>query len=351
MIVAEDLKQIIFFFFWKTQVDRLFRYLNRRKILILAYHGVTRNEYDIPLWTQLPVKAFEKQIKYLGQRYNFISLEQAVQSIKFGVDFPEKPAVITFDDGYRNNLTIALPILKKYRLPATIFVTAGYVGSSRLMPLDEAYVILNSSKKSVSFTIPGLGLGTLSTDTPKNLFDSYQKLVNRLKRFPVEVQVNFLGILREVLDCDHDQDDICLVNEFRLLSRDEIQGLLETGLIQIGAHTVSHEILTNVSLEKATREVVDSKSILQEMLGRNIDLFAYPNGTEADYNEGHIECLKENGFSGSVTTIPRLNKKLTNPYRLGRFCIGSDSSASLGHFALRLSGFITSMKSLGGRYP
>ena len=275
-------------------------------------------------------------------------MEQAVKSIKSGVDLPEKPAVITFDDGYKNNLTIALPILKKYRLPATIFVTAGYVGSSRLMPLDEAYIILNSSKKGGSFTIPGLRLGTLSTDTPQNLSDSYQKLLNRLKRFPVEVQVKFLNILREVLNCDPDQDDVRLVNEFRLLSRDEIRSLLETGLIQIGAHTVSHEILTNVSLEEAAREVVNSKSILQEMLGCRIDLFAYPNGTEADYNEEHIECLKENGFSGSVTTMPRLNKKFMNPYRLGRFCIGSDTSTSFGHFALRLSGFITAMKSLRG---
>lgn len=339
-------KEIIFYILWKMQVDRLFRHFNHKRILILAYHGVTKKKYEIFPWPQIHVNIFERQIKYISQRYNVISLIHAAECIMSKVDLPRKPAVITFDDGYRNNYTVALPILRKYGIPATIFVTAGYVGSSRILPLDEAYAILFRTQKVRSFSMPQIGLDALYIDTPQKVLEAYQQVVCQLKGFSAKKQKEYLDMLREALEIDKFDNQLDIIEDFRLLSWDEIRSMLETGLIHIGAHTVSHEILTNLSVREAVEEIVDSKSILQENLGCTINLFAYPNGSEADYDDRHIECLKENGFICSVNTTPKLNKIFEDPYRLGRICIGPDSSSNPSHFALRVSGFIPAMKSL-----
>jgi peptidoglycan/xylan/chitin deacetylase (PgdA/CDA1 family) len=166
-----------------------------------------------------------------------------------------------------------------------------------------------------------------------------------LKRFRVEKQKKYITMLKEMLDSNHERKDV--VEEFLLLSKEEVTTLLGTGLIDIGAHTVSHEILTNISPKEAQNQIVESKDIIEKYFGEEISLFAYPNGTELDYSDEHIESLKESGFNCSVTTTPKLNDLQGNPYRLGRMSVGPDYSSNLNYLALRASGFISVLKSNG----
>ena len=329
----------------KIQVDRLFRYLNRKKILILAYHGVTKREFQIPPWTLILLNTFEHQIKFIAEKYNIISLKQVVEGMKNGNSLPENPAVITFDDGYKNNLTLALPILQKYRVPATIFLTAGYIGSKEILPLDEVYLVITHPKNRSPITISEIGLGPLLLDSEEAILKSYYECVRVLKSFPTKEQKIYLALLKEMLESDYEKRDI--VEEFRLLSHEEIEKLSKSGLIDFGAHTVSHEILTNISLEEAENEIIGSKDIIEKYLDEAITFFAYPNGTEADYNNEHIKFLEENKFICSVTTVPKLNTIKDNPYRLGRMSIGPGHSSNLNQLALRASGFISALKSDG----
>ena len=343
----EAIKRIIYFALWKLQADRLFRHINQKKVLILAYHGITDRQYKIAPWTQIHLRLFKQQMRYIKRRYTVISLKDAVDSIRYGKDLPQNSVVITFDDGYRNNLTTALPVLEKFRIPATIFVTAGYVGSSKILPSDEVYITLLNSKKIGPINIPEMGLGPLFIDTPENLLDTCLTVDKNLKKFPAKSQVRLLSILRRIFGYNL-EGDFGLIEDCRLLSWDDIRVLLKKDFIQIGAHTVSHEILTNVSHEEARREIIDSKSVIEEKLNCRISMFAYPNGTAADYDDNHIEHLKENGFICGMTTIPKLNNAFDNPYHLGRFSIGHNSSSRLSNFSLRVSGAIAALKSLNG---
>jgi peptidoglycan/xylan/chitin deacetylase (PgdA/CDA1 family) len=324
-------------------VDRLFRYLNRKKILILAYHGITKRKFRIQPWTLLPQERFEQQIKFIKEKYNIITLKQAVAGITNGNRLPENPAVVTFDDGYKNNFTLALPILQKFGVPATIFLTAGYIGSKEILPLDEVYLVITHSKKRSPITLLEIGLGPLFFDSEEALFESYLRTVHILKGFRAEKQKKYITLLKETLDSNHERKDV--VEEFLLLSKEEVTTLLGTGLIDIGAHTVSHEILTNISLEEAENEIVESKDIIEKYFGGEINLFAYPNGTESDYNDEHVEYLKRNEFVCSVATVSKLNGVEDDRYRLGRMSIGPDYSSDLSQFALRTSGFISAANS------
>lgn len=346
MIKRDFLKKLAIPAIKFLQIDRLFRYLNRRKVLILAYHGVTKNKYNIPPWTLIPVDIFEQQIEYISKRYNIITLQEAVEGM-INDDLPLNAAVITFDDGYKNNLTIALPILKKYRTPATIFLTAGYIGSNDILPLDEVYLIVICSENRNAVTIPEIGIGPLFFDTNDAMLKSHNEIIQTLKRFSTREIKNYLEVLKRLLGSNDYKSNPDIIEDFILLSWEDIETLIKTDLIQFGAHTASHEILTNLSLKDACEEIKQSRIIIQNKLGKEINTFAYPNGKEFDYNSEHIQYIRDNGFICSLTTIPKLNDMHENLFQLGRICIGPDFSSNSSHFALTVSGLIASWKSIG----
>jgi peptidoglycan/xylan/chitin deacetylase (PgdA/CDA1 family) len=339
------LKKIGFLLFRAFQAHRISRFLNRDKLLILAYHGITKKNYEINPWIQIPLDAFEKQILYLKQRYSIIPLERAAEIIRNGKRLPKNPAVITFDDGYKNNYTVALPILEKYSVPATIFVSSGYIGTNKILPLDKAYLFITALKGSKPLTFPEVGLGPLLFYTNEDIANSVDATIKCLKNFPVKKQENILNTLEGFLPNNiYSNNDI--LEDFLLLSWSEIKNLLDTGLISVGAHTVTHDILTNLTPLEAARQIDDSKSFIQENTKGKVTLFAYPNGTEADYNIDHISHLKASGFMCSVTTTPVFNNADCNLFKMGRFSIGPELSADINHFILKTSGFLPSLKTL-----
>lgn len=342
---SNALKRIVFPILKSFQVDRLFQYLNREKVLILAYHGITRKKYKTPPWILITEESFEKQIKYVSRRYKVIPLEQAVNAFVSDGHLPKNTAVITFDDGYRNNYKFALPVLQKYKVPATIFMTAGYIGTDDILPMDEAYLVVAHSGNRSPLAFPEIGLGSLYFDTDEAILGSYNRTVSFLKKYPASEQKKYLKILKDALGSEYEHMDVR--EDFLLLSWEEIGELVSTGLVQVGAHTLSHQILSSVSFEEAEKEIIDSKYTLQKHIGHEITLFAYPNGAPEDYNIEHIRLLKENGFICSVTTTAKLNQPDDDPYQLGRICIGPELSNSLSHFALKVAGFTFAMKPNG----
>jgi hypothetical protein len=127
--------------------DNLF---GSEKVRILLYHRVLdlqreKNLYSLP-GIIVSVKMFDEHVKYLFKNYNVISLENLVDSLKNNLPFPKKGVVITFDDGWRDNYSFAFPILKKYNLPATIFLTSGYIGTNKTFWPEQVISVLKSEK-------------------------------------------------------------------------------------------------------------------------------------------------------------------------------------------------------------
>jgi peptidoglycan/xylan/chitin deacetylase (PgdA/CDA1 family) len=326
-------------------IDGIFRFCNREKVLTLAYHGVTQSNFSLPCPTLIPVDIFEEQIAFLSAKYKIVSLRQIVQSLAAGEKLPQNAAVITFDDGYKNNLTLALPILEKYHVPATIFVTAGYVGQEKILPMDEAYFLVIQAKGRPSCSINEIGLGPLYFESTSQLVMSYKKIVSTLKQFHQEEQKRYIHLLRELLHLGPLVCDASTLAEFGIVSREELRTLSESSLIDIGAHTVNHQILSRVDIKIAAEEIIKSKCMLQEYTGKNVDLFAYPNGAAGDYNNDHIAILKKNGFICSVTLDPKMNTHSADLNRLGRVCVGYDFAFSRSEFAMKTSGSIHAIKS------
>jgi peptidoglycan/xylan/chitin deacetylase (PgdA/CDA1 family) len=309
------------------------RKLTESQVGILLYHRVCpRNDN----WSLKPFnpESFERQMEYFYQNYEILPLNRLVQYIHQGKSFPDKSVVITFDDGYKDNYLYAYPILKKYHIPATIFLTTGHIGSSKLFWFDEvSYVIQLTTFNQLEFE--ELGSYPLRTEIDK--FRASHIIINKLKKLPEERKRRLIEKLINTCQVDIPAN----LGKELLLSWDEIEEMHGDG-VAFGAHSVNHPILTNLPLEEAQREILRSKKDIEEKLGQTVTAFSYPNG---DFNPEIIKFIKDNFICAVTAGIPKLITSKNNPYELNRIQVPEDFNkfkvvlSELYH-DLRLSRFI-----------
>lgn len=296
--------------------------LTYSQVAILMYHRVSSG--DPPWYHGVVVKQedFEREIVYLCKVAQIVSLDLLVERISQGEPVPSRAACITFDDGYKDNYTFAYPILRKYNVPATIFLTTGYIGRS--WPFHKArFAIWNTHV--TKFKVKGLGSYCLNSLSDR--LSVMQRIEHLLDELPAREKNRAIETLLKVLDADLPSR----FEECHTLSWDEILEMSQNG-ISFGAHTVTHTTLTKLPIEEAREEIIQSKNDIEKRLGAPCTLFAYPNG---EFNTKIIELLKENGFTGAVTIIPGMITKRATPFMLNRITAGSDFYT----FNAYLSGF------------
>ena len=279
------------------------------QIVILTYHriGPYNNTWLLP---PTSTSDFEKQMKYLSKTHKIIPLNNLAETLQEEKSSNEKLAIVTFDDGYKDSYLYAYPVLKKYKIPATIFLITGHIGKGDLFWFDKIrYLLWYTKIKNIKID----DFGEFLSDSIDNKLKSMFIIVEKLKKIPNERKNYILEELEDICKIDIPSD---LGKEF-ILSWDEIIEMRENG-INFGAHTVTHPILTMVSLERAKFEISKSKKDIEKRLNQNINTFCYPNGALEDFNNQIIEIIKNNGFSCAVTTIPIINSSKTDLYKLGR---------------------------------
>ena len=302
-------------------IFRLSSWVNRNKLTILMYHGFSRLQDNLSLTDcegkHLNITEFENHLKLITKYCTPISLEEA----KLNKKLPPNPIVLTFDDGYQNNFLYAFPLLKKYKVPATIFVTTGFVDRTNYLWTDRLEFIINHSHtNNIEFLWEGKKLiFELSNDEQK--ITTIISIKNYLKALSESKKLLFLDKLQADLKIEYNWDKIPSL--LLPLAWDEIRIMKENGLITIGSHTVTHPILTNCSYKQQRNEIMLSRQRIIEELGEDCTLFAYPNGEINDYNHETIGLLKESGYMGAVTTVVGyIDKSNRDNFQLNRFGTG-----------------------------
>ncbi|MCK4818805.1 polysaccharide deacetylase family protein, partial [bacterium] len=257
---------------------------------------------------------FEKQMKCLLRTHKIISLEKLARAIVEKRALPERAAVVTFDDGYKDNYTNVFPILKKYNIPATVFLTTGHIGTDNLFWWDKiGYILCNTKLKRLELE----DFGDISLPSKGNISQSLDKIINRLNRTPEDKKCDLIEKLVEISDVDIPKG----MGRNVILSWEEVKEMNENG-INFGAHTVTHPILTRLSAKQAKHEIVQSKKDIKRRLNKPVTAFSYPNGLTDDFNAEIIDLLKESGFICAVTRIPKMIISKTDLYELGRLFPG-----------------------------
>ncbi|MDZ7333336.1 MAG: polysaccharide deacetylase family protein [candidate division KSB1 bacterium] len=234
--------------------------------------------------------------------------------------------VITFDDGYQDNYTNAFPILKKYAVPATIFLSTDPIQNGTRLWYDAIQeTILGSSQKHIDLS--AFGLGEFEIITAKQKDHAIHQITDHVKKFMNGCRKEEIT---EYLETRYSTNDDAGNSQWLMLNWDQIKEMARSG-ITFGAHTMTHPILTQISTEEAQREIQLSRKIIEENIGMKVDLFAYPNGNADDYNDKIIDLVKSEGFSAACTLIPGVNRR-NNLYALYRLGIDNEFTGISNHF-------------------
>ena len=223
-------------------VHGLARRLHRNRLLICCYHGLRDDEDPGRHWLLLPRKEFARQLRYLRSHYRCIPLDQGVEELRSGT-LDANTACVTFDDGYRTNLTIGLRLLERFEIPATIYLTTGLIGTDKLLWNTELELaIWNTPEDSIDLS--ELGLGVRSLEDAQSRPEIATQACGVLKQRPYEERKRLIAQLHESLSS---QSDSPQRNAFTLLSWSEVSAMEATGLIRFGGHTRYHDILRSQS--------------------------------------------------------------------------------------------------------
>lgn len=277
------------------------------RLSVLIFHRVLARKDE--LHVDLPdVAQFNRILSWLRSWFNVLALDEAVSQWKAGT-LPPRAAAITFDDGYADNLTQAVPVLRRHGMSACFFIATGYLDGGRMWNDTVAEAVRACPQGTLDLADLGLGVYEL-----KDMHDRRRtvlELLPRIKHLP--------GLQRQSLADQIGQRVAIPLPSDLMLTTGQLKALRNAGM-QIGAHTVSHPILTRLDPKAAQEELANSKQHLEDILKEPVDLFAYPNGVpDQDYSAVHANMALELGFTAAFTTSPGAVRSGSSAYELPRF--------------------------------
>ena len=301
-----------------------FRFANRNKALILTYHRFGELRDGV----KTSVHAFARQLDYLASHYRVVPLSTLADLMSGGRELPPSLAALTIDDGYLDAYEIAFPILRRYGVPATLFLTTGFVDRNCWMWTDKLrYLILKTRATRLDADLGGKQL-RISLSGRASRLKAATDLNSRLKAMPDELKEDAINRIASSLRVTLPEVP---PHEYFPLSWDQAREM-ESGGVEIGSHTVSHPILTNISEAHLRTELTESKARLEAELGHPVTLFCYTNG---DYDARVRRAVEEAGYRCAVTVEPGLNDSLSDMLLLKRVHTEQD----FARFAQSTSGF------------
>jgi len=292
------------------------------RLTVLIFHRVLP-EPD-PLFPGEPdAVRFQTQMHWIKTWFNVLPLPEAVERLRAG-SLPARAAAITFDDGYADNFTVALPILRRAGLPATFFIAAGYLDGGWMW--NDTVIDLIRKAEGPDLDLLQFKLEHYPVGTLEDRRRSLEQLLGKLKYLEPGRRNDLVAELAGVANIEPPRD--------LMLTTDQVRALAAAGMT-IGAHTVSHPILTRMAEHEARAEMTESRQRLEAITGSKVTLFAYPNGKPGtDYTAAHVRLAREAGFEAACSTGWGAATKGCDIFQIPRFTPWDRSG---WRYALRLA--------------
>jgi len=276
-------------------------------VLVLCYHRVTRVAGDANAIVVSPER-FRAQLAYLKAHYPILRFEESWQGVR------RPSVVVTFDDGYADNLSEALPILDELGVPATFFVSTGELGGGEFWWDALERQVTGPGRQPGTLTLEFAGA---SQSWPSATKDERQALFRTLhNRCLGSDPASRQEILRQVAAWAGDCDSSPEVN--RQLTVPELRQLAAHPDVTIGAHSVSHQRLAGLTVEEQRREIAGSGLLLAQLLGREVRVFSYPFGQADDFDDTSVDLCREAGYVKAAAAFPGEAHRWTDPFRIPR---------------------------------
>jgi peptidoglycan/xylan/chitin deacetylase (PgdA/CDA1 family) len=328
-----------------------FRRAARTGPVVLTYHGILPAGYKVidPALDGNLVNAdsFREQLRILKKQYNVISPREFLLWCETKHELPPRSVLLTSDDGLRSSLFDMLPVLREFGLECLFFVTGASLGQTATMLWYEELALMFLAAP-VSFSLELLEIGLQAEVRQQEKHSFWWELVRKLSQFEMNRRRTLLGRIRmqlglsEQWDAEYCEDPV-LSRRFLMLNLAELRQLAEAGMC-IGAHTLSHPILSQATLEDAWKEIFESKRGLEDALGQEVWALAYPFGNSSSVTSRESQMAKQAGFKSAFLNTGGGVGPLTPRLALPR--VHTTAAMSLAEFEAHISGFHRSMQEL-----
>jgi peptidoglycan/xylan/chitin deacetylase (PgdA/CDA1 family) len=321
-----------------SAVSQIARWLGKRpseSVLVLVYHRIARAPSD-PWSLAVTPEHFAEHLEVLWRHAVPLRLQQLSRALAKRTTPPGRAVVVTFDDGYADNLHNAKPLLERYDVPATVFLPSGFIGSENEFWWDELDRLLlhpgrlpKHLRLQINGKIHRWHLADAARypraefrrhrqwraweEAPTPRHSLYKSLWKMLHRAANDERRTVLIELRRWAGVDGK----CR-SSHPLLTFEQASDLANGDLIEIGAHTVNHPSLSSLSLESQRNEIVDSKARLEDIVGSPVTSFAYPYGKRSDYSAQTVALVREGGFTCACSNFPGRVTRSTDAFQLPR---------------------------------
>lgn len=292
---------------------------------ILNYHRV--NDFNDPFTIDsVAAVDFENQMRYLSKHYHVLALDDIYDHMAGNRHLPGQCLAVTFDDGYADNYTFAYPILKKYNLPAAIFLTVDCIETQTSLWFDQILSAFKATHKK-RFACP-ITKAVFEIDNMEKKLHTAHIMLEQLKKTDnAQRKKSVLDVLKELgISSTKAQDASTLLTWLRIKEMGRHN-------ITFGSHTMTHPILANLPVSELDWELTTSRQVIEHKIDKAVRFFAYPNGKPRDFNESIVQTIKQAGYKAAVTTVPEINTPVTDLFTWGRYRPWQNE---VDHFSLAL---------------
>jgi peptidoglycan/xylan/chitin deacetylase (PgdA/CDA1 family) len=366
--VSPALKHIVFPALSKSGY---LRYAAAAGPAVVTYHGVFPAGYKIRNMALdgnlVHSGALRRQLRLLKQHYNVISPEeflhwselqwgQTEPSEKAGAEasslLPPRSILLTCDDALRNTFTEMVPILRDSGVSCLFFATGGSARSTDEAPnmlwYEELYLMLLHAGNPIALDLPDARISVSVSPAAKRKHDCWWNLVENLSQFSAESRLEFLNRIRQQLRLSENwrlqfDQNPTLAARFLTLDRSGLQQLAAAGMT-IGAHTLSHPVLSRAPDDLAWQEISESKSALEKALGQKVWAFAYPFGTTETVTRRDLQFAERAAFRCAFMNSDG-GFGATN-YRFAFPRVHVTADMTLSEFEANFSGFYRTLRTL-----
>lgn len=279
----------------------------RARLSVFVFHRVLA-QAD-PLFPGEPdVDRFDDILGWLAQWFHVLPLDSAARMLRSGA-LPARAAAITFDDGYADNATHALPILQRHGMQATFFVATSFLDGGRMW--NDSVIEAVRAFRGKALDLRDAGLGSYGLESEEQRGIAIDALLGHIKYLEPRERQDAVAHVVDVAGAS--------LPDNLMMRSEQVLALRNAGM-QIGAHTCSHPILEKIPDGQAQSEITNSKTSLESLLGEPVSLFAYPNGKPGvDYSARHVAMVRQAGYVAAVSTAPGAAMQTTDIHQLPRF--------------------------------
>lgn len=293
-------------------------------LTILCYHGVTKQKsYGIENYSQKHIshETFREQLRIIKNSCQVISMNDVVDIYKNKINIKDNLIAITFDDGFKNNIEIAVPILEEFNFEATFYITSGLIGTNKLFWVDQLENSINHYKKE-----------NLKIDLNSEVFDfqtktKYDKIktLNKIKKYCKQAKNNEKNRVVDYVNqlCEGDRTNRNKVSNYDLMNWNDIRRIHQNKNFIIGGHSLKHDLFSKIKTQSQLKyDIETSIELIENKIDGIITHYSYPEGQSVHFNNKVIKILKENNIKCCPTAIDGINLGTEDLFSLKRIMPG-----------------------------